>query len=924
MRTLMLGLACSLLALGAIALAQDLPKPDASTLYLEAERFADTGGWTVDAQFRQIMGSTYLIAVGTGVPVADATTSVSVPKAGTYRLWVRCKDWHEASPGRFQVLTNGRASATTFGEQKRDWSWIDGGAFELPAGETTLALHDLTGYYGRCDALLLTTDGAFTPPDDVTVLAKLRDAILGVPEAKTLGFDFVVVGGGYGGVCAAVQAARLGLKTALIQNRPVLGGNASSEINVGPGGASPHTSRFRETGICEEIAEGRVRPGAKNWSDGIDLVVQDQPNLTVFLNTEGMRAVMDGKHIAAVEAEHVITGEKTTFRAPLFADCTGDGVIAFSAGCEFRHGEEARSEYNESLAPEQATPYTMGTSLLHSTRKMDAPQPYTPPPFAVKFGPEHFTKRKDSLFGGQWWIEYGGMLDTIQDAETIRDELIRVIYGAWDWVKNQNPDTMEQATNYTLAWVPTVGGKRESRRFLGDYVLKQNDVDNAVVFPDRVAWGGWPIDIHPSPGIYGKDIPPANFHQLKTYYSIPYRCLYTRDVDNLFLAGRHISVTHVALGSVRLMQTIGTEGQAVGAAAYLCQKHGVLPPGVNPAHITELQQLLLRHDAFIPEVRNEDPLDLCRGARITASSVGPNVIVRTLSRDPAMTRDAPCTMDRGQNYITEQPNLTKLSLYLQNTTEQPTQAKLHIEKGDVTGTVQVSAPAGAGAETQGLSPVGGGGLPPEMEAKAVVQPGKPSWVDFVLPQALTPNQTHFIWVEKNPALLWRICENAEGQRTWRTPQGWTITEGLYALKPYTSFRSLGNVNPESALNGLKWPLAGEGNLWRSDPAQGLPAWLQIDFGKPVTVNTVYLTFDTNIYGRFPVGTPGTEALAEDYRVSYHRGDNVWEVLINETGNWRRFRRHQFPTVTTDKLRLEVLKAKNGNEARVYEVRAYEE
>jgi hypothetical protein len=543
----------------------------------------------------------------------------------------------------------------------------------------------------------------------------------------------------------------------------------------------------------------------------------------------------------------------------------------------------------------------MGTSLLHSTQKMDTPQPYEPPAFAVKFGPEFFTKRNDSLFGGQWWIEYGGMLNTIQDAETIRDELIRVIYGAWDWVKNQNPETIEQATNYKLAWVPTVGGKRESRRFIGDYVLNQNDVDNAVVFPDRVAWGGWPIDIHPSPGIYGKDVPPANFHALKTYYSIPYRCLYTRDVDNLFLAGRHISVTHVALGSVRLMQTIGTEGQAVGAAAYLCRKYGVLPRGVNPAHIAELQQLLLRWDAFIPEVKDEDPQDLCRGAKITASSVGPSVIVKTLTRDPAMTRDAPCTMDRGENYITEQEGLQKLSLYLQNTTEAPTEAKLHVEAGDVTGKTE-----------------------PLMEAKAQVTPGDASWVEFTLPESLKANQTCFVWLEKNPALLWRICEHAEGTRTWGPPESRTITEGLYALKPYTSFRSLGNVNPESALDGLKWPLAGEGNLWRSDPAKGLPAWLEIDFGKPVTLNTVYLTFDTNIYGRFPIGTPGTEVLAEDYRVSYHRGDNVWEVVVNETGNWRRFRRHQFATVTTDKLRLEVLRAKNGDEARVYEVRAYEE
>ncbi|MGQ9729883.1 MAG: FAD-dependent oxidoreductase [Candidatus Zipacnadales bacterium] len=887
----------------AVTLAQHLPNTEAATLYLEAERFQDVGGWTIDAQFRLIMGSTYLLASGLGEPVADATTVTSLPRAGTDRLWVRCKDWHETSPGRFQVLLNGKASPTVFGEQKRDWAWIDGGTFELLAGETTVTLHDLTGYYGRCDAVLLTTDLDFTPPDDVENIAKLRDAILGVPAPKTLDFDFVVVGGGYGGVCAAVQAARLGLHTALVQNRPVLGGNASSEINVGPGGASPHTSPFRETGLCEEIAEGRVHEGSQNWSDAINLVVNNCPNLTVFLNTEGMRAVMGSPgHIAAVEAEHVITGEKIIFRAPLFADCTGDGQIAFSAGCDYRWGEEARSEYNESLAPEEPSRHTMGTSLLHRTQKMDTPQPYTPPPFAVEFSAEHFTKRRDSLLSGVWWIEYGGLLDTIQDAETIRDELIRVIYGAFDWVKNHDPEMKEKAANYKLVWVPTVGGKRESRRFIGDYILNQNDLDNAILFPDRAAWGGWPIDIHPSPGIYGKDIPPANFHPLKQYYSIPYRCLYTRDVDNLFIAGRHISVTHVALGSVRLMQTIGTEGQAVGAAAYLCTKYKILPRAVNPAHITELQQLLLRWDAFIPQITNEDPADLCRGAKITATSTGPSLVVKELPHEPAMTREAPCTMDRGQMYVAPRKDLRVLSLYLRNDTIQPTHAQLHIETGDI-----------RFGETQ-----------PLMETTAEVPPGKPIWVDFSLPKPLPTSQLLFIWLAKNPALTWQICEYVEGTRTWSSKEGLTISGGLYALKPYVSFRSLGSVEPTCATNGLKWPLGEQGNLWRSDPAQGLPQSLEVDFGRPVSVNTVYLTFDTNIYGRFPTQEPSTECTAQNYRLLWHQGDGVWQTAFEEQGNWRRFRRHHFARVTTDKLRLEILTARNGNEARLYEIRAYDE
>ncbi|MDH7568730.1 MAG: FAD-dependent oxidoreductase, partial [Armatimonadota bacterium] len=233
----MLAFGATVLAVGFAAAGASAAHSAPTTLYLEAERFEDVGGWTVDAQFRQQMGSTYLLAAGIGEPVADAFTRVRLPRAGVYHLWVRCKDWHETSPGAFQVLINDRPSAVTFGTQRKDWSWVHGGAFTLPAGTVTLRLHDLTGYYGRCDALLLTTDARLVPPDDLESLARFREGLLGRKAPRTLNFDFVVIGGGYGGVCAAVQAARLGLKTALVQNRPVLGGNASAEINVGPGGA---------------------------------------------------------------------------------------------------------------------------------------------------------------------------------------------------------------------------------------------------------------------------------------------------------------------------------------------------------------------------------------------------------------------------------------------------------------------------------------------------------------------------------------------------------------------------------------------------------------------------------------------------------------------------------------------------------------
>ncbi|MFC1712518.1 FAD-dependent oxidoreductase [Candidatus Poribacteria bacterium] len=888
-----------LLILGVTSLSQMLEDGEVY-LYLEAERFEGTGGWTIDAQFRQLMGSTYLLAAGIGKPVDDAITTVDIPKAGNYHLWVRCKDWHEDSPGTFQVLIDDNPSSTTFGTQKNDWSWIDGGAFELPQGTATVKLHDLTGYYGRCDAILLTTNTNFQPPNDVETIAQLRKALLSDPEPEVLDFDFVVVGGGYGGVCSSVQAARLGLRTALIQNRPCLGGNASKEVNVGPGGSSPHTSDFRETGICEEIAEGRFHEGINNWSEAIDLVIKDVPNLSIFLNTEGMRPVMSGKHhIAAVEAENVVTRKKYVFRAPVFADCTGDGAIAFYAGAEFRHGQEARDEFNESYAPEQPNPYTMGTSIIHRSAEMDTPQPFTPPSFAVKFTAEHFAKRKQNLVNGTWWIEYGGMLDTIEDAEEIRDEIIRVIFGAFDWAKNHDPETRDEVRKHKLVSVPTVGGKRESRRFMGDYILTQNDVENATLFPDRVAYGGWPIDLHPSPGIYGKDIPPAIFHHLDQIYSIPYRTLYTRDVDNLFLAGRHTSVTHVALGSTRLMQTIGLMGQAVGVAAYLCNNYDILPREVNPDHIEELQQTLLKWDAYIPQLVNKDPDDLCRGAKITASSSAPDKVVDFFGSEPRPERDAPCTMLRGQIITATEINQKKLSLYLKATDQKPVEARLQLRKG-----------ASYDTDREPLSIL-----------TAQVKPGDFRWVDFELPEPLQVGAPYFAMLEINPGLCWKIYTGSYGERVYGSPGSWTRMRGRYALRPYGIPVNLGNIDPEAAVDGLKWPMDEQAHQWRSEP--GLPQWLEVDFGREVELNTVYLTFDTNIFGRFPSSEPGSEITVQDYRILYN-DSGVWKIAFEEKDNWRRFRRHQLPAVATDKLRLMVLDARNGTQARLYEMRAYYE
>ncbi len=879
--------------LAALVLAGPVRAAPPAAVMIEAERFHEPGGWTIDAQFRQQMGSTYLLAAGTGEPVADAVTRVALPAAGAWRLWVRCRDWDPTSPGRFQVLLNDKPSATTFGEQKKGWAWVDGGSFDLPAGDVKIRLHDLTGYYGRCDALILAVDPAFHPPDDPAALAALRETLTGPYPVSTQRFDFVVVGGGYGGVGAAVQAARLGVKTALIQNRPVLGGNASKEIRVGPGGASPHVLRYRETGLSEEIAEGFPRPEGGDWSAAIDLVVKDVPNLAVFLDTEGTRAVMKDRRVVAVDAEDVVTGKRYRFEAPLFADCTGDGTIAFSAGCEFRHGEEAQSEYGEARAPATATTNTMGTSIVHHSVRMATPQPYTPPAFARKFTAEDFTKRKQNLAQGTWWIEYGGMRDTIADAEEIRDELLRVIFGAFDWAKNHDPEFREANANYKLSPVPTVGGKRESRRFFGDYVLKQQDVEAGTIFPDAVAYGGWPIDIHPSPGIYGKDIPPAIFTRLEKPYTIPYRCLYARDAENLFLAGRHSSVSHVALGSTRLIQTIGLMGQAVGAAARLCLDHGRDPRGLNPDYIRDLQQELVKWDVWLPGVADESADNLCRGAKATASSSQPADWVDIKVSDSGDAKPAPMTMARAQTVAVASAGVDRVHLRLAAKGDAPVEAALQI-----------------GPE---------GGAP--VVVKAMVKPGDFRWVAFKLPEPLVPNRPYFVMLPKTPGVEWSYNDRGGGKRLYGTPGKWTTSGGSYVMKPVGTPIPVGEAGPACVIDG--WAVPGpEGHRqWRSDPARGLPQWIEVDFGKPTRLNTVHVIFDTNIYGRFPSGKPAGEITAEDYRILWNDG-GAWKAACEEKGNWRRFRRHNFPAVTTDRIRLEILKAANGDQARVFEIRAY--
>lgn len=446
----------------------------------------------------------------------------------------------------------------------------------------------------------------------------------------TLEADVVVVGGGMAGVCAAIAAARNGAQVILVQDRPMLGGNSSSEIRMHIVGADCHGHRqgteARETGILEELRlEDAVRNpqrSASLWDLLLYEWVRREPNLTLLLNTHCYGVEMASpERIGAVLASRPSTEDLFTLRGRMFLDCSGDGRLGWEAGALFRMGREGRDEFGEPLAPPQADHKVLGSSILFITRRYDRPMPFRAPNWIRRFPTcaDLPHRRHDTWEYGYWWVEWGGELDTIQDNERIRDELLAVALGVWDHIKNSGAHP--ESENWALEWIGLLPGKRESRRFLGDHVLIQQEVERGEVFEDGVAYGGWPIDLHPPAGIYSPE-PPA--HQVSVpLYNIPFRCLYSRNIANLLFAGRNISASHVAFGSTRVMATCSVMGQAIGTAAALCLRYDCTPRELGREAIGELQQQLLKDDAYILGVSNRDPYDLARTAQVRASSEVP-------------------------------------------------------------------------------------------------------------------------------------------------------------------------------------------------------------------------------------------------------------------------------------------------------------
>ena len=564
---------------------------DPNLLLVEAESFKDRGGWVLDTQFVHIMGSPYLLAHGLGEPVKDATTTVRFPSTGTYKVFVRTKDWvarwsAPGLPGKFQLLIDGQPLKSIFGTQGADWFWQDGGSVEITKPDVALALHDLTGFEGRCDAILFSKDPSFAPPNDLPTMIPWRKQVLGLPDKPVEAgeFDLVVIGGGYAGMGAAISAARMGCTIALIQDRAVLGGNGSSEVRVWSQGFTT-LGKYPKLGeIVEEFADdAKASPGTTEefGDEKKEAIVRAEAHIKLFLNNQAFAAeTKDGK-IVAVVARDVFSGLETRFAGKFFADTTGHGTIGALAGAQFDMAEEGH----------------MGMSNMWRWRDTGQPQTFPQTPWALPLEMKDFPYPNRGL--AEWFWEGGFKRHPINDLEYIRDWNFRAAYGAFNAMKNG--DGKDKHVNAKLEWMAYIGGNRESRLLRGDLTLTREDIINKVEYPDGCVPTTWSIDLHVPKEQYAQKFPDDPFISKAIFdarvdkkqgYPVPYRCFYSKNVPNLFMAGRDISVDRGALGTVRVMRTCGMMGEVVGKAASICVKENCRPRDVYHYHLDELKELM--------------------------------------------------------------------------------------------------------------------------------------------------------------------------------------------------------------------------------------------------------------------------------------------------------------------------------------------
>lgn len=739
---------------------------------------------------------------------------------------------------------------------------------------------------------------------------------------EAIATDLTVVGGGLAGVCAAIAAARQGARVALVQNRPVLGGNSSSEVRVWVCGATAHGVQHyaRETGIMGELfVENQFTNPEGNpyyWDLVILEAVRREENIELFLNTDIRHVHATGpeadRKIESVTGWQMGSERSLQFTSPAFVDASGDGLVGYLSGARYRTGREAREVFGESWAPEVPDDNTLGSTILFYTKDTGRPEKFVPPSFATDITttaiPELRGIRVEANGCDYWWIEWGGELDVVADNERIRDELQGVIYGIWDHIKNSGE---YDAETLTLEWIGAVPGKREYRRFIGDHTLVQDEVLAQVHFDDRVAHGGWSIDLHPPGGMYANEKGSRHWHPDGNYH-IPLRSLYSQNVSNLWLAGRTISASHVAFGTTRVMATCAVIGEAAGTAAALALQQQVTPRELAADRMESVHRALVRADASVLGVPHEDPDDQALHAQVSASSTQ-----RTLAAGPP-TGTWPLT-DHLALVLPADPSVAPLEVLLDAAADTELVVELH-----ETGRPQNYVPHRL-----------------VRTFTVEVTAGEKQWVALPLEWELAEAQNAFVVLRANAQVQVHTADGAlpgvltlthrelppeeeytEQWREWKQ----MLLRGSVCLRLLETTEAFA---PERAVGGYARPWGGP-QMWISQPLAHDPSpHLELAWADPVRVAEVAAVFDDDLeedlinlhHHRTPFDVLPT--LVRDYRVETRTGQR-WQTVAQVQGNRHRHRRHRLPApIEADGVRL-VVEATNGaDSARVVSLRAWD-
>lgn len=728
--------------------------------------------------------------------------------------------------------------------------------------------------------------------------------------------DLVIVGAGVPGVVHAIQAARMGVKVALINNRGYVGGNGSAEVSVtvsGATGTQKYNYFARETGVVEELMlENLYRNPDGNryiWDAVMMDKLLDEENIELFLNTNVFKADVEDGKITCVYGDQNTTGKVFAFEAPLYADDTGDGFLGYMAGAEFRYGREGKAEFNERIAPDEPDHYVIPSTLAFFAKDVGHKVTYKAPKFATDLTKTDVLKYRvipKSNFGRfHWFYEIDGELDNVDDSETIIQHHRNLVYGIWDYIKNSGE---YDADNYDLEFVAPIMGKRESRRIMGDHILTEGDIVNQVDFEDSVGYGGWSIDLHAIRGFYAQE--PVNKHVfLKGIYQIPYRCGYSKDISNLFIEGRCMSTSHVGFGTTRVMATLATLAQANAVASYLCMKYNTTPRGVYENHLEELQQTLLKYDQYIVGKKYDDKENLAQNAKVTVSSV----------KKLAMTdKDGEMVMESGLSLsipVKKEMQSVRFLMSVKQDTELFYKAYEPTKQENYHPSVLLAEKSVKIQKTDGFQ-----------------------WVTLPLDVTVSKPCNLFIGMQANENITFATSTQSVAgviccyhqfhdadvlidiDTLEKLKESWSRLNKTLCFEAGTDEQIFAG---ENLTNGFARPYGGT-NIWQSQQVEGEYFTLKLPEKKNIREMVLIFDSDLDICIRNTATSPenSTQALVTDYNVLCKNADGEFVQVMEVRDNHQRYNALDLEGVETDEVKVEFLKTNGQKFVGVYEARLY--